>query len=262
MLRAHTMLDALFRHALRLLPVAVLAAPILSSLSACSSDAASTSSAPSEPSTQLPTETGEGDAGATADAGATPSACAPVRTKTSCKRGGEGAILRGVVTFDPAAIGTAPAPALALFLRHAFVLKPEESAIGGRLHGYDRITLSAAHKQSGRIPFEMDLCSNGIAMWSEENGGFNVVAILDVDGSHDISRAASEYPWQTPKAGELAKILSGVEISCRGVSPCVELALDCRDGTACTTITPLESTECRLPACGSDSSFCRGEKTH
>lgn len=95
-------------------------------------------------------------------------------------------------------------------------------------------------------------------MWSEENGPFNLVVILDENGAHDLDTATDATAFQTPQDGELVTKVSGIDISCHTDSPCIDAPLDCKDGTACTTITPIDHVDCRTPACQSESSFCKG----
>jgi hypothetical protein len=193
-----------------------------------------------------------------------PSLCAPPKMTTACKTGGEAAIIRGVARFDPAKVpsGAAGNAALVVFLRHSWVYREEEATVGGRLHGYDRIRLDARALARGTVPFELDLCEFGTAMWSEENGAFNVVGVLDFDGSHDTKTAKGEMEFQTPNPGELAKMVKGVEVSCRGASPCIDLPLDCTDGASCTTFQPVTSVACNPSSCASDDAFCKGDKGH
>lgn len=218
-------------------------------------------STPSDPAADVELRS---DAGADADVDANPSeSCAPIAKTSKCKTGKDSAIVRGVARFDPDARtpGT-DVPTLQLFLRHSFVLAEEETTIGGRLHAYKRIKLTDEQIESGTVPFEIDLCNQGVAMWSEENRAFNLVAILDENREHDANTAAEQYPFQTPKKGELVKMISGFEISCHASSPCLDVPLDCTDGTDCTTIVPITQAECRTPACESDSSFCEGGTNH
>jgi hypothetical protein len=129
-------------------------------------------------------ESSGADAGTTrtpeVDAGTPGPTCEPIQKRTRCKGGAEGAIVRATVHFDPMARKPGKgAPALVVFLRHSFTLMPIEATIGGRLHAYKRIKLTADQLASGDVSLELDLCQGGTAMWSEENGLFNLVAILD-----------------------------------------------------------------------------------
>lgn len=185
--------------------------------------------------------------------------CGAVTTPSKCKDGNEAAIVRGVARFDPKArvMGSAM-PALAIFLRHSFVYETGENRLGGRLHALKRVVLEREQLRTGVVPFEIDMCELDVAAWTEENGTFNLVVILDENEAHDIVSARDAYAFQTPKTGELAKLISGIEISCHGVSPCIDVPLDCNDGIGCTSITPIEHVRCQLPSCASDTSFCAG----
>jgi hypothetical protein len=195
-----------------------------------------------------------------ADTGTPGPTCEPVQKESRCKNGG--AIVRATVHFDPSARKPGKgAPALVVFLRHAFALVPIESTVGGRLHVYKRIKLSADQLASGNVSIEVDLCQGGTAMWSEENGPFNLVSILDENGAHDPQTATDEYAFQTPQQGELAKISSDIDVSCNKESPCVDVNLDCADGASCTTFKPITHVECKMPACASADSFCKSGTT-
>lgn len=183
--------------------------------------------------------------------------CAPVSRTTKCATGGDAAILRAVVRFDPTRVVVGDAkPALSVFLRHSWVLSPEEQLIGGRLHAYKRLSLTESVLASGVREFELDLCDNEIAMWSEENGPFNLVVMLDVDGSNNLQTATEQYAFQTADVGELTKMVSDFSISCHSESTCLDVVLDCTGGTDCTTITPIDQWVCVTPACDSDDAFC------
>lgn len=229
--------------------------PLLLSV-ACSQATSSSSDPPTVP------DEAPADAGADAPA----PVCAPPPGKTKCRTGGESAFVRGVARFDPSkrAPGSA-APTLSIFLRHSFVIGKAEAKVGGRLHAYERIPLDDAALSSGVVPFAIDLCEQDVAMWSEENGLFNLVVILDENGVHDVDEAESSkdaLERQTPVTGELVHMVTGIDVSCHGESLCLDVPLDCQDGTSCTTITPISHVECRTPSCASDQEYCSGGATH
>ena len=58
-----------------------------------------------------------------------------------------------------------------------------------------------------------------------------------------------------PDKGELVKLVK-VNVSCHAPPACVDVTLDCQDGTACTTIDPMKSCTKQGPGCKSDDSFC------
>lgn len=186
-------------------------------------------------------------------------ACGAITTPSKCKDGNEAAIVRGVARFDPKSRVTGSAmPALAIFLRHSFIYEQGENRLGGRLHTLKRVELEREQLRTGVVPFQIDMCELDVAAWSEENGSFNLVVILDENDAHDAVSARDNYAFQTPKLGELTKLISGIDISCHGTSLCIDVPLDCNDGIGCTNITPIEHVTCQTPSCGSDTSFCAG----
>lgn len=191
------------------------------------------------------------------DAGPTLPECAPVTLKTRCKSGGDAAIVRGVARFSASGLDAGSTkPSLAVFLRHSLVLTSFEARIGGRLHATRVIPLTEQQIRDGVAPFEIDLCTHDVAMWSEENGPFNVVVMLDEQGTHDMNTATQEYPFQTPQEGEWVKMVQNINVSCYQPSVCLDVTLDCNRGTECTTFKPLEQVTCAVPACDSDHGVC------
>jgi hypothetical protein len=85
---------------------------------------------------------------------------------------------------------------------------------------------------AGPVPFAVDMCTNG-EMWSEENCGFVVHVILDVDadGTLDPGEPSGSVP---------------VFLSCTGDPVCTEVALDCTDGSTCLAFP--DPTYCGCPA--------------
>ncbi len=193
----------------------------------------------------------EGDAADAAPA----SSCAPPPAASKCKK--EGSWVRGVAYFDPAHFGAGAKPILRIALRHEFALVDGEDAIGGRLHTFKSIPIK--DPSSGRVPFAFDMCATGTAMWSEENGAFNLILHLDENANNDLAKAMSNeqaITLATPDKGELVKRTS-LELSCHAPSPCVDVTLDCSDGASCTKISPIESCQAKTPGCPSDDAFCR-----
>ena len=152
--------------------------------------------------------------------------------------------------------GKTEKPVLRLVLRHAFTLMKGEEEIGGRLHAFKSIPVDAP--ESGEVPFAIDMCELGTAMWSEENGGFHLVMILDEDGNNDIEEATSAAEATAKSVAgpnELVKMVD-VDVSCHAATACLDVTIDCT-GEACTKITPMESCAAKTPGCKSDDTFCK-----
>ena len=197
---------------------------------------------------------GEVDAAPTPAEDAAPAdKCGAAPAKSGCSL--ESSWVRGIAHFDPAHFKAGAKPILRVVLRHGFVLVNGEEKIGGRLHAWASIPITDPSK--GEIPFAIDMCDLGTAMWSEENGAFHLVLIVDEDGNNDIDKANSNEEAilaGTASVTELTKMVD-VDVSCHGTSACLDVNVDCT-GTACTTITPLESCKKKTPRCESDSTFC------
>ena len=230
--------------------VASLAAVGCSSASQPSGAGDAPAAATPDASPAAPATSSEPDAAAP---DATASACAAPPSKSSC---GDAAWVRGVAHFDPSKLTAGSKPILRVALRHGFVLVKGEETIGGRLHAYVSVPIKDPSK--GEQAFAVDMCDFGTSMWSEENGAFNVVVIIDENGDNDLDKATSNEEAVvigTPTKGELSKMAS-VDISCKGTSACLDLKVDCT-GTSCLTITPMKSCTKKLPGCMSDSAYCQ-----
>lgn len=127
-----------------------------------------------------------------------------------------------------------------------------EARLGGHPHAYKY--LRRVDTTAGAVPFSIDLCQLGTAMYSEENRGFNLVVMLDLDGSNDPNKGSAAM---TPQVGE-AIAMKPIDISCRTASPCLDLELKCTDGEACTTFTPTLLAECKCgtSSCPTDDKLC------
>ncbi|MEO8874814.1 MAG: hypothetical protein ABI461_04430, partial [Polyangiaceae bacterium] len=160
--------------------------------------------------------------------------------------------------FNPALVPAGVLPELRIALRHNWVEFPTENLIGGRLHTYESIQLTAADVAAGSIAFQLDMCSLGTAMWSEENGPFNIVGILDLNGNNDIDDATSQQTSEKKADADPGEPTGMVQfdLSCHTGSSCLDLRLECIDGTSCTTITPVSSCKKTMPGCASDDAFC------
>lgn len=178
----------------------------------------------------------------------------PVAVPSPSVSGNDGAWVRGVAHWDPSHFKPGAKPVLRVVLRHAFALVAGEEKIGGRLHGWTSIPIE--DPSTGSIPFAIDMAKTH-TMWSEGNGVFHVVFIIDEDGSNDLDDAttmAESLVMATPGPNELVKI-ADVDISCHAPSPCIDVDVDCSGGK-CLEITPVTSCTKRLPACQSDGDFC------
>ena len=234
--------------------------PLVLSLVTLAFAAASTACSSSNETTTAPSVTPT-DAGAVSEGpdaegerDATPtSSCAPPPAESKCKNAG--AWVRGIAHFDPAHFAAGAKPVLRIALRHAFALVDGEDAIGGRLHMFKSIPIK--NLSLGQVPFAFDMCAMGGAMWSEENGGFNLILHLDENANNDIDTAMTNeeaVTIATPDKGELVKRIS-LDLSCRAPSPCVDVTLDCTGGTSCTKITPITSCQTKTPGSGSNDAF-------
>lgn len=191
------------------------------------------------------------DGGLAVDAAAADTCAVAIPKKAKC--GNNGAWVRGVAHFDPAKVSAAK-PVLRVVLRHSFVLVDGEEKIGGRLHGWTSVPITDPSK--GEVPFAIDMSALA-TMWSEENGAFHVVLIIDEDDNNDLDNAGSlaeSLVIGTPGANELAKIVD-VEVSCHAEAACLDVNIDCT-GPDCTTIEPMAKCTAKKPGCGG-SGFCK-----
>lgn len=233
--------------------VVLVAAAVAMASAACSSSSSSpdgTGAAPASASGDTPD-----DAGADpppADAAPATDACGAV-PKSQCKPANPGSVVRGVVRFDPAHYaGKNVKPVLRVFLHHQFVLQASEAKQGGHPHAFDSFT--NVDMEKGEARFTIDLCELGTAMWSEENCGFNLVAMLDEDGSNDPYKIGQTA--FLPQKGELVG-MTPLEISCHKPSSCLEIKADCDGGDTCTTYTPITKCACAADSCPSDDAICK-----
>lgn len=186
-----------------------------------------------------------------AEAGTT---CAPPPSKSSC--GTEGSWVRGTAHFDPSKLKAGSKPILRVVLRHQFALITGEETIGGRLHAFASVPVTDPGK--GEQAFALDMCGLGTAMWSEENGAFHLVLIIDENGDNDLDNATSNEEALVigkPTPGELTKMVD-VDVSCHAPASCIDVAVDCV-GASCLTFVPVKSCKAKLPGCTSDDAFCK-----
>jgi hypothetical protein len=228
-------------------------AALLAALVGCSSTSSPAGAAPATTPEAGPDPV---DPTATPDAAAPDAGgqCAPPPSKSSC---GDNAWVRGTARFDPALLKAGSKPILRVVLRHGFTLVKGEETIGGRLHEWASFPVKDPSK--GEVPFAIDMCGSGTSMWSEENGAFHLVLILDENGDNNLDDATSNEDAiviGTPTKGEYAKMVD-VDVSCKAAAPaCVDVKVDCT-GESCLTFTPMKSCAKKLPGCASDSAFCK-----
>lgn len=236
-------------HAAHLASSALLAAAALFGCSGSSSPASTASAATADASPTAPAD----DAGTTEPTEAGPS-CAPPPSKSACAI--EGSWVRGTAHFDPSKLKPGGKPVLRVVLRHQFALVKGEETIGGRLHVYASVPLKDPSK--GEQAFAIDMCDLGTAMWSEENGAFHLVLIIDENGDNDLDNATSNEDAiviGTPTMGELTKMVD-VDVSCHAPASCLDVNVDCV-GASCLTFAPVKSCKPKLPGCTSDDAFCK-----
>lgn len=178
----------------------------------------------------------------------------PVAIPGPSKANNDGAWVRGTAHFDPSHFKAGAKPVLRVVLRHSFALVRGEEKIGGRLHGWKNIPIEDV--ASGTQTFAIDMAANH-TMWSEGNGVFHVVLIIDEDGDNDLDHVTTQTEAIVaghPGSNELTAI-ADVDISCHAPSPCLDVQVACT-GESCLEITPVTSCEKRLPACADDGDFC------
>jgi hypothetical protein len=132
------------------------------------------------------------------------------------------------------------------------VLQTSEAKQGGHPHAW--ASFPDVDTVKGEARFSIDLCELGPAMWSEENCGFNLVVMIDQNGSNDPD--ADGITALVPDKGELVKMVP-LDISCRKPSTCLQITADCTDGDTCTTYTPPKTCACAADSCKSPSAFCK-----
>jgi hypothetical protein len=172
---------------------------------------------------------------------------------SKCTPQNQGSVIRGVLSFDPTHFSAGENVNLAIYLYHQWTMASYESTVGGHPHAYKYV--KGVDVTTGQLQFDIDLCELGVAMYSEENCGFNLVVMLDETGKNDPDMYG--VPAMYPVAGELVK-LTPLTVSCHTTSQCVAITADCADGTSCTTYTPIamSSCICATNSCPSQSTIC------
>jgi hypothetical protein len=179
-------------------------------------------------------------------------ACTTPIPTSKCATPTDSSVILGVVSVDATHFSAGQNVNLALYLYHQWTMSPSEATIGGHPHAYKYI--KGVDVSSGQVAFDLDLCELGVAMYSEENCGFNLVVMLDENADNDPVRG--NYAL-TPTMGELVK-LTPLDVSCHGDSQCLSIAADCTDGIHCTTFKPItmSSCVCASDKCPSESVVC------
>lgn len=100
---------------------------------------------------------------------------------------------------------------------------------------------------AGPVEFAFDMCEGG-EMWSEENCEYNLIAILDQDGSNSASSFLAD-PGE-PAHREV------IDLSCHTESPCFEFKLECLDGKECVKFDEEATCACADASCASPIVTC------
>ena len=153
----------------------------------------------------------------------------------------EASMLRGTVRLAPGLAAKNTSGDLFIALAH-------ESYAGNQGGGYHiHMTESDVDLAQGPAPFELDMCV-GAAMWSEDNGTYGLVVVLDGNGNNGPHLFL-------PDEGEPSTRVAGMTVSCTGESPCMDVVLDCVDGSTCVTFAdePCTSGD---ETCNSDFALC------
>ena len=155
--------------------------------------------------------------------------------------GNEASILRGTVRLAPGLKPKNTSGDLYIALAH-------ESYAGGQGGGFHwDTTVNGADLSAGPVPFELDMCQ-GAAMWSEDNGSYGLVVVLDANGNNGPHLLL-------PDEGEPSTRVPGLTVSCTGSSPCLDVVLDCVDGDTCATFAD-EPCQLADQTCNSDFALC------
>ena len=101
-----------------------------------------------------------------ADAGSdvAPTAQCAAAAPSKCAVPNQGSVVRGRVTFDSSHFAAGAKVSLSIALNHQFALFKNEKLSGGHPHG--TVYLKDVDVSSGAVPFSIDLCELGVAMWS------------------------------------------------------------------------------------------------
>jgi hypothetical protein len=129
---------------------------------------------------------------------------------------------------------------LVMFLTHVY---EGSGAQGGVFHAEDHV--SNVDLSNGPVPFQIDMCHNDIAMYSEDDCAFNLIVMLDTNGNN------SGTSNMVPDVGEAAS-RQVINVSCFGDSQCLgTVTLGCSDGLSCVAFTDPTAS------CNSDLRLCQ-----
>jgi hypothetical protein len=195
------------------------------------------------------TGTSTGSTSSTSGGTSGPAGC-PVAAASQCQTPGTahaGSVVRGVAQL---AAGFTPAAGtkgdLVMFLTHVY---EGGGAQGGVFHAEDHV--SNVDLSTGPVPFQIDMCHNDIAMYSEDDCAFNLIVMLDTNGNNS---GTENY---VPDVGEAAN-RQVISVSCFGDSQCLSVTLGCSDGLSCVAFTdPTDSCLCAAQTCNSDLRLCQ-----
>ena len=154
----------------------------------------------------------------------------------------EASMLRGTVRLAP---GLSPKNTSG----DLFIALAHETYAGNQGGGYHIHTLEqGVDLAAGPASFELDMCA-GAAMWSEENGTYGLVVVLDANGNNGAHLFL-------PDEGEPATRVAGLDVSCHGESPCMDVVLDCVEGRSCVTFAD-EPCTTGDETCSSHYALCK-----
>jgi hypothetical protein len=120
-----------------------------------------------------------------------------------------------------------------------------EGSLGG---GYHMHTLIPNADLSEPVPFAIDMCADG-EMWTEENGPYTLIAILDKNGNQSPGD-------MLPEGGEPSTRIADLDLSCSADALCLDVVLDCIDGADCVSFADETCDPNDEGHCGSDFSLC------
>jgi len=180
----------------------------------------------------------------------------PAPAPSQCQTPGTahpGSVVRGVAQLAPGFHPSAGTKGdLVMYLTHEY---EGNGAYGGVFHAVDlvpNVDLSA-----GPVPFQIDMCHNDIAMYSEDDCAFNLIVILDTNGNNYDPDPNNFNPNVIPDVGEAAS-RQVVSVSCQGESQCLSTVLGCADGQSCIAFTdPTAACTCAPSTCNSDLVLCQ-----
>lgn len=161
-----------------------------------------------------------GATGDSSDSGGDSATCAEA-SKSSC--GDPASVIGVVVRAGSEGVTTGD---LVVYMTHVDLGQTNQ---GGYYH--TSIALPGVDLSDGPIVTEVDMCEGG-EMWSADYGDYNLLAILDQDGSNQPDGFSSD---RTPDADEPSARVSPVAMVPGAPSQCFDqVVLDCLDGRSCT----------------------------